>query len=130
MSEAGGTRKGRKAGELPPPLELACLNVLWRLGEARVRQVRQALEPEHKLAYTTVLTVLDRLARKGAVQRRRVARSFVYTPAVGRDELRRAAVRELVRGYFDGSTEQLLSFLRGQGPTPSAAEAALDPVLL
>lgn len=126
-------RKGRKPAELPPPLELACLNVLWRVGEAKVRDVQQALEPEHNLAYTTVLTVLDRLARKGIVERRLQGRSFVYSPAVSRETLRRAAVQALIQGYFDGSAEQLLAFLRGelspnhsQGP----ASGALDTVLL
>ncbi len=124
--------KGRKPGELPPPLELACLKALWRLGEGRVRNVQQALQAEHKLAYTTVLTVLDRMARKGLVQRRLVGRSFVYTPGISREALRRTAVHELVRSYFDGSQEELLAFLRNQVSSASVAAgaAALDPVLL
>jgi len=124
----------RSRRQLPPPLELACLKALWRLGEGKVRDVQQALQPEAKLAYTTVLTVLDRLARKGAVERRLAGRCFVYAPAVSRESLRRSAVRELIQNYFDGSPEQLLAFLRqetvGAGDEHPPASDSLDPVLL
>lgn len=130
MSPANRKRARR---QLPPPLELACLNTLWRLGEATVREVQQALLPRHDLAYTTVLTVLDRLARKGIVERNLRGRRFVYAPAVSRDDLRRAAVRELLDNYFDGSAAALLAFLaREEAPPPAAplTAATLDPALL
>lgn len=123
----------RTRRELPPPLELACLNALWRLGEGTVRQVRDALEPQHHLAYTTVLTVLDRLARKGLVERHLTGRRYVYRPALSRDEARRAAVRNLIQGYFDGSLDDLLAFLRSspaQDGGPAPGPAGLDTVLL
>src|SRR5277367_3767723 len=58
--------------EIPPPLEVECLKALWTLGEANVKDVRKALTGNRNLAYTTVMTVLDRLARKGGVSRRKV----------------------------------------------------------
>ena len=61
------------ARELPPPLELECLKALWGLGEASVRQVQDAIAPNRQLAYTTVMTVMDRLARRGCVQRKKFA---------------------------------------------------------
>ena len=91
--------------EIPPPLELECLKTLWTLGEGNVKDVRHVLEPVRSLAYTTVMTVLDRLAHKGVVSRRKVGRSFVYMPAVTRDALRRPAVRELLENFFDGSDQ-------------------------
>ena len=87
---------------IPPPLELECLRVLWRLESGNVAQVREALLSRHALAYTTVMTLLDRLARKGAAQRKKVGRYFVYRPLVDRETLRRAALTELVDYYFDG----------------------------
>jgi len=122
--------------EIPPPLELECLKALWNLGEANVKDVRQALAASRKLAYTTVMTVLDRLARKGAAERRKVGRSFVYMPALSRDVLRRAAVRELVDSFFDGSPEKLLAFLQGAPAEPEPVYEArartnhLDATLL
>jgi len=133
MERAESMPSRRTRRQLPPPLELACLNALWQMGEASVRQVQEALASTHKLAYTTVLTVLDRLARKGIVHRRMAGRSFLYRPALSRDNLRRAAVRELLEGYFDGSQAALMEFLRREATTPeieSSAAAPLDPALL
>ncbi len=127
----------RKAGpprEIPPPLELECLKTLWDLGEGNVRQVRAALEPGRPLAYTTILTLLERLARKGVVARRKVGRSFHYAPVVQRDALRRLALQELLNGYFGGSEAELLAYLsrRSAAPLPDAPplDDGLDPALL
>jgi predicted transcriptional regulator len=121
--------------DLPPPLELACLKALWSLGEGNVRVVQQSLEATRPLAYTTVMTVLDRLVRKGKLTRRKVSRSYVYAPAASRDSLRRIALRELLDGFFDGSEEELLLFLRGQEnpramAVPAGSEGRIDTVLL
>lgn len=118
--------------DIPPPLELICLRALWRLGEGNVHAVRELVTREKPLAYTTVMTLLDRLASKGAVSRRKVGRSFVYSPQVARDTMRRHALREFLESYFDGSIEQLLAFLRGAGPAAeqTAPESDLDTALL
>jgi len=128
----------RKPGsrEIPPPLELECLKVLWKLGEGNVKDVREVLTHSRHLAYTTVMTILDRLVRKGGVERRKVGRSFVYSPLLSREVLRRLAVRELVKGFFDGNEETLIHYLRsGQSRQPAFPielpdEDQLDPALL
>src|SRR5579864_1309636 len=100
------------ARDIPPPLELECLKALWGLGEGNVKDVRRALTSNRALAYTTVMTVLDRLARKGGVSRRKVGRSFVYVPVLSRTNLRRLAVQDLVDRFFDGSRESLIEHLK------------------
>jgi predicted transcriptional regulator len=97
---------------MPPPLELECLKVLWTIGEGNVNDVRQRLASERTLAYTTVMTVLDRLARKGGVARRKVGRTFTYSPLLSRDSLRRLAIQVLLRDFFDGREEALMDYLR------------------
>ena len=97
--------------EIPPPLELQCLKALWELGEANVKDVRRILTGNRKLAYTTVMTVLDRLERRGGVRRRKIGRSFVYTPTLSRESLRRLALKEFVDSFFDGSTDSLKDYL-------------------
>ena len=62
----------RNTAEMPPPLEIDCLKVLWTIGEANVKTVQQALGRD--LAYTTVMTLLDRLARRGGAVRRKGGR--------------------------------------------------------
>ena len=119
------------AREIPPPLELECLKVLWTLGEGNVKDVRQALTGSRNLAYTTVMTVLDRLARKGGVARRKVGRSFVYVPVLSRGVLRRLAVQDLVDRFFEGSEAALLELLRdGETSEPRPSAADLDPTSL
>ena len=80
---------------------------------SQCEDVRQAVAGSKNLAYTTVMTLLERLARKGLVSRRKVGRSFLYTPQAPRDTLRRIALREFLDAYFDGSEEQLREFLQG-----------------
>jgi predicted transcriptional regulator len=125
----------RKAGpppEIPPPLELECLKALWTLGEGNVEDVREVLTERRKLAYTTVMTVLDRLEKRGRVERRKQGRKFVYTPAVTRDTLRRLAVEALVDDFFDGSEEELAQYLRTDREPPDieTTSPTLDAALL
>jgi predicted transcriptional regulator len=121
----------RTAREVPPPLELLCLRALWSLEEGDVRAVQQIVAQSRPLAYTTIMTVLDRLVRKGMLGRHKVGRRFVYAPQATREAARRAAVRELLDGYFDGSEEELRRFLEKR-PAPVAAqvEDRIDTVLL
>jgi len=123
------------ASEIPPPLELECLKVLWKLGEGSVKDVRYGLTANRNLAYTTVMTVLDRLARKGGVARRKAGRSFLYAPVLSKDGLRRLAVRDLVNSFFEGSEDALLAYLRNGEVRPAAAnhpaaETRIDTALL
>jgi predicted transcriptional regulator len=69
-------------------LERAVMDHLWGADQAQtVRQVHQALCTDRDLAYTTVMTVLQRLARKNLVAQIRDDRAHRYTPTHGRDEL-------------------------------------------
>lgn len=124
--------------ETPPPLELLCLRVLWELGEGSVKRVQQAVCQSRPLAYTTIMTVLERLVRKGRLERRKVSRAYVYVPTASRDQMRQVAVRELLDGLFEGKESELHAFLASaewSGAPPAAAEeedagARLDTALL
>jgi predicted transcriptional regulator len=125
-------RKAAAPREIPPPLEVECLKALWKLGECSVKDVRAELAPRRDLAYTTVMTLLDRLARKGAVSRRKTGRLFLYTAVLPEDLLRGLAVKELVDSLFGSSPEALLEFLSaGPGRAETASgQKRLDTVLL
>src|SRR5580658_2529287 len=125
-----GSSTGRPPREIPPPLELECLKALWGLGEGTVRDVREILVGNRNLAYTTVMTVLDRLEKRGGVSRRKQGRSFVYVPKLSREELRRFAVKELVDRFFEGSEEALARFLRSQEPGVRSQNEDMDASLL
>ncbi len=129
-----GARPGWRGTELPQ-LELDCMVVLWRTGGASAGDVRQALLARgRRLAYTSVLTVLQRLLRKGVVEAERGARAHVFRPRISREEMRQGAVQRLLKNYFDSAEElQLfLSRLRGAEADAAAHEesAAVDAILL
>ncbi len=123
---------GRGAREVPPPLELLCLRALWTAGEGRVKEVQEIVAASRRLAYTTIMTVLERLVRKGKLTRRKSGRAFIYAPAASRDAMRQVAVRELVESFFDGRPEDLAAYLRDHGTPASGAsgEAAAEEVRL
>jgi BlaI family transcriptional regulator, penicillinase repressor len=115
------------------PLELECLSVLWPMGEGTVRDIHRALAVSRPRAYTTVMTIMDRLAQKGIVARRKVGRAFAYQARLSAEEARLKAVEKIVEGFFDGSRAALaahLSALASPGNAapefPSSAPPAVD----
>ena len=99
------------ARDVPPPLELLCLQALWGLGEGNVADVRQSLAETKSLAYTTVMTILDRLEKKGFVNRHKAGRAYNYVPLVTREAIQQQALSDFVRMHFNGSRSQLMEFL-------------------
>ena len=114
MADAASPGGSRHAILDLAPLELDCMNALWPSGEATVREIQQALRPSRPRAYTTIMTILDRLAQKGIVQRRKVGRAWVYRASVSADEAAASAVSQVVKGFFAGSATALALHLAGQ----------------
>jgi predicted transcriptional regulator len=94
------------------PLETSVMGVLWARGECSVREVVPQLD--RPLAYTTVMTTLDRLYKKGFLLRRKSERAFLYSPLLSRRDWERKLAGDLIEGFLAGpsaSRERLLSFL-------------------
>jgi predicted transcriptional regulator len=100
------------------PLELAIMKSVWRRGRAQVREVQLDLLPGRDLAYTTVMTVLDRLFKKGVVRRAKKSRAHVYEAVYSEGTVRAGAVADLVENFFDGSEPRLMEYLSGEAPAP------------
>jgi predicted transcriptional regulator len=116
-SRSSGTGPRKTLYDLPP-LELECMKALWALGEASVREIRDELTRARRLfAYTTIETIMDRLARKGAVERRKLGRAHRYTPVYQKTEAREQAVTAVVEHFFDGSRRALAAHLSGAAPS-------------
>jgi predicted transcriptional regulator len=79
-------------------LETHVMDLVWDRGRGTVHDVMRALE--RPLAYTTVMTTLDRLYKKGLLDRRKEERAFVYSPRVSRAEWERKRAGELVAGFL------------------------------
>ena len=92
------------------PLEQQLLESLWRRGSATVREVIE--DGDLKLAYTTVMTTLDRLYKKNLLDRVPEGRAFRYSPRHTPEELRRAAAGDLIRQFLGSGPSSLpLSYL-------------------
>src|SRR4051812_27041173 len=95
----------------PGELEREVMDLLWEAPSPLTgREVLDLLTPRRDLAYTTVTTILDRLARKGVVDRERSGRAFTYTPTVGRDELTATLLHEVLASAGDDRTAALVHF--------------------
>jgi predicted transcriptional regulator len=80
------------------PLEVAVMEILWGRGESVVRDVVDRLE--RPLAYTTVMTTLDRLYKKGLLDRRKCDRAFLYRPRLSRAEWDQKRTGDFVAGFL------------------------------
>ena len=85
------------------PLEIDVMEMMWKLGPSNVRDVVERLE--RKLAYTTIMTTLDRLYKKGLLERELTDRAFVYQAKLSREEWDRRRAGEMMAGFLAGPEE-------------------------
>ena len=87
------------------------MKVIWRLENATVRKVYEALLEKRRIAYTTVMTMMNILEQKGYLKKRQDDRAYVYRPSQPKQQVIRSMVREFVNRVFNGSAEPLLVHL-------------------
>ncbi|MFO7956156.1 MAG: BlaI/MecI/CopY family transcriptional regulator [Candidatus Brocadiia bacterium] len=93
------------------PLESLIMDCVWDMGEATVREVKERLDPEKPMAYTTVQKMMSILRDKGFLASRREGRADVYRPLVERERMGRDRLREIMDLFFSGSAAALVSNL-------------------
>jgi len=101
----------RPASKHPTELELEILKILWRDGPGTVRQVREALEGQRKLAHTSVMTILGIMADKGYVRRKELPAGYVYSARVTQRKTVRQMLGDVVQRALDGSTFDAMTHL-------------------
>ncbi|MBI3463616.1 MAG: BlaI/MecI/CopY family transcriptional regulator [Planctomycetes bacterium] len=99
MSLTTGFRLGKR--------ELEIMNLVWDMGEATVQGVCERLE--RRGAYSTVLTMMRTLERKGMLTHRVSGRTFIYRPQVTRDQVQGSMLRDMRELLFGGSATLMLS---------------------
>jgi predicted transcriptional regulator len=110
------------------PLELDCMNMLWPIGEGTVREIRDRLAERRPRAYTTIMTIMDRLAKKGVVERRKVGRAYMYRANLTMEDARAQALRQVVENFFGGSPEALVAQMNGSmSSRPAEPGSAILP---
>ncbi len=95
----------------PTVQELEIMKVVWALGKATVRDVYEALREKRKIAYTTVMTMMNILEQKGHLKKKQGERAYIYQAAKPRKQVVRNMVEEFLGRVFDGSAKPLLVHL-------------------
>ena len=92
-------------------LQRAVMEIVWRRGEASVHDVLRELGPRKKLAYTTVLTVMQKLEKAGWLEHRNEGKSYVYIPTRTREEAGAGSVRGFLKRVFEGDAVAMFQHL-------------------
>lgn len=94
----------------PSDLELQILGVLWAAGPSSVREVLQSMPDGKTRAYTTILSCLQVMEKKGLVTHRREGQGYIYRPAVQKQRVLGTVVRQLLRNVFGGRPSVALHY--------------------
>lgn len=92
-------------------LQRTVLETVWELGEASVHEVRERLNRTKQLAYTTVLSAMQKLEKAGWLDHRAEGKSYVYFATQTREQAGAGSVRCLVKRLFDGDAMAMFSHL-------------------
>jgi predicted transcriptional regulator len=104
---------GRPADRLTDQ-ELEIMKVVWERGSATVRDVYETLLAHRKVAYTTVMTMMNILEQKRFLRKKQADRAYVYEPSRPKEQVVGGMVRDFVNRVLNGSAEPLLQHLVDQ----------------
>lgn len=94
---------------MPTDRELEALKLLWEHGQLTVRAIwKQLSQGDRELAYTTVLSLLQTMEKKGLVKHEGAGKAYVYTAAVGRERTFRTLATRFLDRVFDGAMDEYL----------------------
>ena len=99
----------------PSDLELQILGVLWAAGQGSVRDVLESMPDGKARAYTTILSCLQVMEKKGLVAHRRQGQGYLYRPLVKQQRVVGSVVRQLLRNVFGGSPSVALTYFIAEG---------------
>ena len=108
------------------PGEFELIEILWPLGEASVKDVWTRVNPDRGLAYTTVMTVLEKMYRKGILTQSKRGKAFRYSAALSREQVLKWIVEHLCEVYFAGSYAELANFVSKQYAASAQSKPAIE----
>jgi predicted transcriptional regulator len=107
------------------------MEVIWKQGEVTVREVYDSIRQQRDLAYTTVMTVVHNLHRKGILKQRLDGRTHYYTASQSRKQFVESRVGELLDVLLENFTEPVMAHLVSRlGKTDEEELAALERLLM
>ncbi len=92
-------------------LQRAVLDTVWKLGEANVHQVREQLTRKKRLAYTTVLSAMQKLEKAGWLDHRAEGKTYMYFATISREQAGAGSVRGLLKRVFAGDAMAMFQHL-------------------
>jgi len=110
-----------KSKKVLGPLESEIMEVVWQQGPTTVSQVHKVLRDKKDIAYTTVMTTMSRMAKKRLLTQDRSQTSYVYAPALNKEDFESYVVKSVIRGLFDDYGDNVVDYFaecvqeRGQG---------------
>lgn len=96
-------------------LEVDVMGIVWNLKKATVKDVFEVMYERRRLAYTTIMTVMNRLAQKEILSQDKTTVPYVYKPLVDRDVMANSMVKEVVDRMLEGSAVPVVSYLIDRG---------------
>jgi BlaI family transcriptional regulator, penicillinase repressor len=96
-------------------LEFHLMEALWNTGDCSIREMHQALPPQHRSAYTTIQTTVNRMEAKGIVERvGQSGTSHIYKPLISRENAQRTLIEDLL-SIFGGRSQPVMAHLIKSG---------------
>jgi len=92
-------------------LEADIMKIVWRANRATVRDVYEQLRLERNLAYTTVMTIMGRLAEKGLLDKEPIGNAYVYSPTISEGDFVKRIVTEVIDGLMEEFSEPAISHM-------------------
>ncbi len=103
-------RPGKRGiGQVMGDLEKGIMEYLWKHGKAPVKDVYEFLSSEKKIAYTTVITVMNRLLDKNILKREKSGKVYIFEPIVDKDEYKEFISEKVIRGLMEIDGEKAIS---------------------
>lgn len=107
--------------------EMMILNIIWDGGEMTVRDVFKAISEKEEIAYTSIMTTMKNMERKGLLAYREENRAYIYRAAVEESEVQGKMLKDLLDSVFRGSYENLVaSLVKNHNLTPEEIRTIAD----
>ncbi len=113
----------------PSDLEMQVLGVLWARGPSTAREVLEAMPDRKKRAYTTILSAMQVMEKKGLLAHTSRGVTHVYRPAVAKRKVLRPFVRKVVNEVFGGRPTAVMQALLADGKVSDAELAEMHRLL-
>jgi BlaI family transcriptional regulator, penicillinase repressor len=110
-------------------LQKAIMETVWEFGEATVQQVLGRIGRDRGLAYTTVLSAMQKLEKRGWLRHREEGRAYIYLPTRSREEESKSSLRKFIATVFGGDPLVLFQHLLDDEELSSTDLAALKKMI-